>query len=315
MKDRSFISLLLFILLLVLATELRPKPAPVVVLPIDVDQVQQSGAVGEQFWVLKTHGKARFDMILMGDSRVYRGLSPQAMESVLAGTRILNFGYSGGGLDPVMYAAAEGKLDPGSTHMSIVLGVTPLTLTPYAARNQHYLQELNRPADYIFLRLYWLPLVHSLETLDVSDITRAVHGSPLRVQGGYYQEFHNDGWIASWTIPEDPYRTLPSFRDIFSQTPVSSQLVQELIDQTRTWVAAGIRVYAFRVPSSPALVALEDQISGFDEAAFTEKFEAAGGTWFAIHLEPYHSYDGSHLTKQSALQLSVDLAMLIKQQR
>jgi hypothetical protein len=314
-KDRSFISLLLFIPLLVLAAELRPKPAPVVVLPIDVDQVAQSGAVGEQFWVLKTHGRARFDMVLMGDSRVYRGLSPQAMESILSGTRILNFGYSGGGLDPVMYAAADGKLDPGSDHKSIVFGVTPLTLTPYAARNQHYLQELSRPADYVYLRLYWLPLVHSLETLDVSDLTRAVHASPSQTQAGYYQEFHNDGWIASWTIPEDPYRTLPSFRDIFSQTPVSQSLVQELMDQTRTWVAAGIRVYAFRVPSSPAMVALEDQISGFDEAAFVAQFQAAGGIWFSIPLEPYHSYDGSHLTKQSALQLSIDLANLIKQVR
>jgi hypothetical protein len=252
-------------------------------------------------------------MVLMGDSRVYRGLSPKAMKSVLSDYRILNYGYSGGGLNTVMFKAAEPRLDPKSDQKSIVLGVTPLALTPYAGKNEHYLQELNRPSDYIFLRLYWLSLVHLFESIDFRDISEAFFGSQTtRMQGGYYQEFHDDGWIASWSVPEDPYRTLPSFRDIFSQTPVSQKYIQELVEQTRLWNAQGINVYAFRMPSSQAMVALEDQMSGFDEADFIEQFMSAGGIWFSIPLEPYHSFDGSHLTKQAAQQLSVDLAKLIK---
>jgi hypothetical protein len=313
-KERSFISLVLFIPFLVLAIALKPRPVPVVVLPISSDQVHEGGAAGERFWVLKTHGNAKFDMVLMGDSRVYRGLSPEAMESVLSDYRIFNFGYSGGALDRVMFAAAERRLDPRSEHPSIVFGVTPLALTPYAARNDHYLQELNRPADYIYLRLYWLPLVHSLEALDIRTIPNVFTGdSKIRMPGGYYQEFHDDGWIASWSIPEDPSRTLPSFRDIFSRTPVSPRLVQDLMEQTRLWTSRGIRVYAFRVPSSPGMVELESQMSGFDEAGFIEQFEDVGGTWFSIPLEPYHSFDGSHLVKQSAQKLSVDLAKLIQE--
>jgi hypothetical protein len=313
LKDRSFISLVLFFPFLLLAVALKPRPIPVVVLPISSDQVRQSGAAGERFWVLKTHGKTRYDMILMGDSRVYRGLSPEAMESILTDYQIFNFGYSGGGLDPVMYAAAERRLDPGSDHKAIVFGVTPLALTPDAGKNEHYLQELNRPADYVFLRLYWLPLVHALEPLDIRSIPNVFTGdNKLQVQGGYYQEFHDDGWIASWSFPEDPYRTLPSFRDIFSRTPVSQTLIDELVKQTRLWNSRGIDVYAFRVPSSQAMVELENQMSGFDEAAFVEQFTSAGGIWFSIPLEPYHSFDGSHLTKQAAQQLSVDLAKLIQ---
>jgi hypothetical protein len=313
LKDRSFISLVLFFPFLALAVALKPRPVPVVVLPISADQARQGGAAGERFWVLKTHGKARFDMILMGDSRVYRGLSPEAMETILSNYRIFNFGYSGGGLDPMMYAAAERRLDPRSDHKSIVFGVTPLALTPYAAKNEHYLQELNRPSDYVFLRLYWLPLVHALEALDIRSIPNVFTGdSKARMQVGYYQEFHDDGWIASWSIPEDPYRTLSSFRDIFSQTPVSQKLVQELMEQTRLWTADGIKVYGFRIPSSQVMVTLEDQMSGFDETVFIEQFKSAGGIWYSIPLEPYHSFDGSHLTKQAAQQLSVDLAKLIQ---
>jgi hypothetical protein len=313
LKDRSLISILLFIPLLLLAIALKPRPAPVVVLPISADQARQGGAAGERFWTLKTHGKTRYDMILMGDSRVYRGISPAAMETILPDYRIFNFGYSGTGLDSRMAAAAERRLDPKSDRKSIVLGVTPLGLTPYAARDDHYLQELNRPADYVFLRLYWLPLVRSFEALDLRNIPNLFTGDArLRSQAGYYQEFHDDGWIASWSIPEDPYRTLPSFRDIFSSSPVSPRLIQGLIDQTRQWTAQGIHVYAYRVPSSPAMVALENQMSGFDEADFVKQFEAAGGIWYSIPLAPYYSFDGSHLVKQSAQQLSLDLAKLIK---
>src|SRR5512146_2424266 len=140
LKDRSLFSLVLFFPLLVLAIALKPRPVPAIVLPTSADQARQGGAAGERFWVLKTHGKAKYDLILMGDSRVYRGLSPASMESVLTGYRIFNFGYSGGGLDRLMYAAAEKRLDPKSDRPSIVFGVTPLALTPYAARNEHYLQ-------------------------------------------------------------------------------------------------------------------------------------------------------------------------------
>jgi hypothetical protein len=313
LKERSFVSILLGIPLLILACYLRPRPVGVAVIPLSGDPVHQAGPVGERFWVLKAQAKTRFDMLLMGDSRVYRGLSPQVMETILPGYRILNYGFSGGGLNPVMYAATEQRLDPHSRQMIIVFGVTPLTLTPRAAKNEHYLQELHRPADYVFLRLYGRPLLDLFKPISLNGVSNAsLEKNPQPTKQGYYQEYHDDGWIASWMIPENIRWTLPSFRDIFSQTSVSQELVQDLMEQTRRWRERGIRVFAFRVPSSQAMVDLENQMSGFDEAAFAEQFESAGGVWLSIPLEPYHSYDGSHLVKQSAIQLSEDLANLIK---
>jgi len=312
-KDRSCLSLLISIPLLILIAALRPKPVTLVVTPFTKDPVRQSGATGERFWVLKTHGEKKYDMTLMGDSRVYRGISPKAMETVLTDVRIFNFGYSGGGLNPVMYAAAEAKLAPTSHQPSIVLGITPLSLTPHAAKNEHYLQELNRPSDYIYLRLYGLSIVKLFESIDLSGAIDHLWGDSGLGDWGYFQEFHEDeGWIASWNVPENQQWTLPSYRDLFSKTQVSEQLVQELMDQTRQWREQGIRVYAFRVPTGDEMVALENRMSGFDETAFIEQFQDAGGTWFSFPQDLYYSYDGSHLIKQSALDFSVDLAELIK---
>jgi hypothetical protein len=95
LKNRTLICVCLSIPLLILGSLLRPEETAI--LPFSYDPMHTTGAVSERFWVMKAQGMSRYDMILMGDSRVYRGLSPQAMEEVLPGERILNFGFSGGG--------------------------------------------------------------------------------------------------------------------------------------------------------------------------------------------------------------------------
>jgi hypothetical protein len=62
-----------------------------------------------RYWVVKTHIQKNYDIILLGDSRVYRGISPSTMEQSMQGVRILNFGYSGGGLNQYMYEEADNK--------------------------------------------------------------------------------------------------------------------------------------------------------------------------------------------------------------
>jgi hypothetical protein len=315
-RERSASSAVVGVVLILLVSALRPRPPAITVVPLSYDPVHQLGAASERFWVLKAQGTAHYDMVLMGDSRVYRGLSPEAMEGVLQGYRILNYGFSGGGLNAEMYGAAEARLDPHSTRKSIVLGITPLTLTIRAEQNNHFDLEMQRPPDYVFMHLYWLPLLDSLAPLSAQDFSAAQADQPgPSQQPGYYLEFHDDGWVASYTVPEDPLSALPSYQEIFAQTPVSDRLVQELVNQTRQWTQRGIQVYAFRVPSSPAMVALEDRMSGFDEVGLEKALEAAGGIWFDLPLAPYHSYDGSHLTKQSAEALSIELAKLIKLRR
>ncbi len=258
-----------------------------------------------------------YDMILLGDSRVYRGVSPQKMETVLEGYRIFNYGYSAGGLNDVIYQAAERRLDPASQKKTIILGVTPASLRLSSAQNAQYTEELNRPYDEVLLYRYFLPVVdffspvkpqYVIDTL--SNMTQTAENGDNE---GYFVEFYDDGWVASWLIPEDPSRLLPHFNDMFQKTKVDNGLIEDLFEQTRSWRDQGINVFAFRVPSSVQMVELENKLSGFDEAAFAEGFENAGGIWIDIPTEPYHSFDGSHLEKQSAIQLSLDLAHALEE--
>jgi hypothetical protein len=129
----------------------------------------------------------------------------------------------------------------------------------------------------------------------------------------FYQEFHDDGWMATWTVPAEPSREVARYRGIFSGTQVSTELIEALVEQTVRWTQQGVFAIGFRPPTTDAMQALEDKLSGFDENGFIRLFEGAGGRWIRIPSGLYESYDGSHLDKESAIGLSKDLAVSIRQ--
>ena len=51
---------------------------------------------------MKTFSRGPWDIVVMGDSRVLRGVSPGAMEAALPGCRVFNFAYNSGSLTPEM---------------------------------------------------------------------------------------------------------------------------------------------------------------------------------------------------------------------
>jgi hypothetical protein len=282
------------------------------------------------FWLMKTHGVKNVDMILLGDSRTYRGLSPQEMQTVLADYRILNFGYSAGGLNPTIYHEGEAKLDPRSEKRTVVLGITPSTLMPVSAPNLDFLQwKFNDPLE-VSLALKLFPLYRFLYPIDPSEFISPVAASSL------HEEYHDDGWVASWSdaaflekrgAVKDAV-AFPTFAATLGGSRVvpapgspgslrqgdgvSAALVEALMRQTNQWVEQGIRVFGFRLPTDPGVRERENASSGFDEGAFVKAFEAAGGVWIDVPLQPYHTTDGSHLDRDSALLLSRDLAERIR---
>lgn len=272
----------------------------------------------ERFWALKTFAKPEFDMVIMGDSRTFCGVSPDAMNTILPDYRILNFGYSLGGLNSTMYSEASSKLDPRSEKKGIVLGVTPSSLTEETTDNAAFLEKRAMSREYVYLLTNLYPVMDLFSPLKPDEML------PLKLKNmlrrffkkenteRHYREFHDNGWSATWRVPENPTKYLKAFRDRFLEYKVSANLAQGLMKQTMKWVEQGVHVYAFRVPSSKEMETLENELSGFDERSFSSKFEAVGGIWFSFPVEEYHSHDASHLEKSSAIQLSTDLATCIK---
>ena len=94
LKNKTYITVILSLFLILILGLILPKQNTV--------KTQL-----ERFWLKKTFSDKNYDIVIMGDSRTYRGVSPQAMQQILTNYKILNFAYSNGGLNNFMFGEAE----------------------------------------------------------------------------------------------------------------------------------------------------------------------------------------------------------------
>lgn len=262
--------------------------------------------IGDRFWAQKTFAPEDYDMVIMGDSRVYRGVSPETMETQLPGLKILNFAYSNGGLNPEMFEMAEKKISKKSQVKLIVLGVSPNCLTGYTQTNEQFRQEKNRPREELFERLYLNGMLYYFSATTPEAIRDQLKKKPT---GSYYlNEYRANGYVASEKFPTDTLEAIPSYISDFTNYKVDEHYVGDLIKQVKTWNNQGIKVVGFRTPVSAPLRALEDTMGLFNEAVLSARFTEAGGHWIDFNPNLYKTYDGSHLNRISAVKLSEDLA-------
>lgn len=294
LKDRTANVLIISALLALLVAWLRPP---------FTDPLLRTQAGWNRFWAEKTHATLEaHDLILLGDSRLYRGVSPEAMQRQLPGLSILNFGYSSGGLNTEIFAEADKRLKDSGI---VVLAITPWSLTESACRNEHFHEELYRPRWERFERRYLGPLVQGFAPFPPAEIYRQLRGEQPAQR--YTQQFHPGGWVASDKQPGDPAEALPQYRSELQQEQVSPLRVQQLLAQVPVWRARGLSVFAFRPPSTPAMEALEDELSQLNYKDLVHDLTAASAIWIETHSGPYRSYDGSHLDAASAERFSEEL--------
>ena len=273
-----------------------------------------SGINEGDYWLLKTNSAAIHDIVLVGDSRIKEGVSPEAMNAILPSRKILNFAYDAVGLDREYLREAESKLNPASPQRLIVIGLTPRALTESAAYQNSFINQTNgtkvTPHTGSFGRAFFAAFANPfLAENENAPFFSAGTGDCEN------HEFFADGWAAVTKYPEKPLATLEVYRRFFAELDkVSPRLLKELVDCVATLTARGIRVVAFRVPAYKALADVENNLSGYDEAALSEQLKHAGAEYLSFDRERYRYFDGSHMQKDSALKFSVDLAHALEKQ-
>jgi hypothetical protein len=269
--------------------------------------LKAQGVPRARFWTEKSQKGPDFDLVVAGDSRTYRGVSPRAMQEVLSEQRIMNFGFSGVAFTPMYLDAATRLLGPDAKQPTIVLGITPIALTRKSADSNSYLSHLYMTPLRSWLRVQVGSLSEYLRTISNPVVFWRSLRNP---EHGYFEVYYTDGWVSARKVPEDPGEAIEAYLDAYDQNRVDPAILSELYNWVRNARATGIRVYGLRVPTSPAMVELERARSGFEENRFVADFSAAGGIWLPF-INRYHSYDGSHLREDSAQVFSRDLAEAI----
>jgi hypothetical protein len=298
---RTYIAIGLSALLIGLVALLRP--------PDDGSETRARAGI-DRYWLIKAKNPNKYNIIVLGDSRIYRGISPYTLEEQLQGMKAFNLGFSSGGLNKEMFKAAEKMLDKDSPHKILLLGVTPWALTDESAQNVLFRQESHRPWSAVVERIYLYDYI--VDFYPYEFVTALKNRAKSKVK--YDSKYHDNGWVSSRKIPEDTTEALQPYQEQLEQFKTSQILTNELVDQVRQWNKEGIKVYAFRPPTTQAMQDLEQRLSGFDQEAFITAFEQAGGVWINLDRSQYHSYDGSHLNDTSAVRLTGHVATVIKHQ-
>jgi len=99
-----------------------------------------SGLDPDEFWIRKAFTEDKYDLILAGDSRVYRGLSPKVMNETFTRLKIFNYGFSGNGYNRQYLDAISKIIDSNSSMPAIILGITPMSLTEGSSKRNDFLQ-------------------------------------------------------------------------------------------------------------------------------------------------------------------------------
>lgn len=262
------------------------------------------------FWSSKVHGSEKYDIVIVGDSRVYRGVSPEVMERIITRARIFNFGFSSAQLETTLLDAAVRRLDPSGRRI-IVLGITANSLT--GQENLHYLGILRRSRDSVLADTKFFQIRLALRNFDINDIATIFPWSDSKnhISTNYIETYHPEsGWVASsYRIETGFAKTLKSYRDNMVQHPVSADSISNLIKWIVNKRAEGYLVVVTSVPSSTEMEDLEALWPGYSKKDLVSKFEMCGIPYIDNYNNAdYHSYDGSHLEEHGAERFSYDLA-------
>ena len=293
MKERVITILPILLLCIVTLGFLRPETT------------ESNASIIKRFWIVKTHTKKKYNLLICGDSRTYRGVSPDFMEEILSEFSIFNFGFSSGSFSPFMLDQIEKKLDFNAPVKVLYLGITPYSLTPKASRDGHIKQELARKKEEIIEALYLDPVKRFFEPYEINWDKKS--DSVI-----YIQEYKNNGWVATTKIPPNPREALAIYVKDFEDNTVSAQMIDNLIIKVREWSLKNVRVFATRPPTTKEMIELENRLSGFNEGEFVKRFKEAGGIWLKMNHSQYTSFDGSHLDIPSSISFSKDIATLIE---
>ncbi|MCX6351426.1 MAG: hypothetical protein NTX03_06165 [Bacteroidetes bacterium] len=259
-----------------------------IVLPMLPSSPMQADA----FWANKTNQTQTYDGVIIGDSRVYRGLNPQVL-----GNNFFNFAFSSAGLSEDYILGAKKLLNPSGKRI-LIIGVSVNSFTTSALKNEQLstLKKLS-PKD-VWIRENLYPF---LSYFDYYNLT-ALKSSFKKEY--YYNTYHKNGWMASSKIPIDSTGALASYQQQFASEKFETAAYKNFLKTISQLTKEGFICMGLKMPTTIALSNLEDKFYPEFSTKSKADFKAAGGYWIDANPTQYHSYDGSHLDSLEARKIS-----------
>lgn len=281
----------------------------------------QLASAPDWYWRMKVEWKNEANIVLAGDSRVYRGLDPHVFDQYLPHLKTVNFGFSSVRWSLAYLDKVSDVLKSHGKERWIVLGVSPPSLRPAAntkdtgfendgfgnalknSNESRLSAGFERRLASILLGLRRLPLDYWW-----ARMTGKASEFALIPENQYLQRFELSGWVASDYVKRDSGQYVKKFSRNGGDTRFDQETYARLLGAVRSWRRAGIGVIAFRPPVPASTLEFEINVLEYQEQRIAADMRSAGATWVDIDITDYISYDGSHVESDSARKLSLRLA-------
>ncbi len=299
-SDRTVRTLILTVILIAIMGLSRPD--------------RDHGLYPSEYWARKAGWEQCADMVLAGDSRVLSALSPIEMQRYFPGTRIYNYGFGGAWFSKQYMDKVEELLDAKVENKTIIMGISPHSLTKRPAETGNFYEIHSMSNRDRFMHIHFAALMRFFDPLSFSA---AIDGTfPSLAESHTERTFFADGWIAVHKEPSSKKHAIRKYAGFYEERVVDPCNIENIVKYVKKWTSQRIKVYGFIPPTCPEMYELEAAVSGLDEQYFINRFETAGGIWINIDPAAYHSFDGSHLQDDAALQLTRDfVAEMMKLQK
>ena len=258
----------------------------------------------DSFWAHKVNLVDKFDIVYTGDSRVYRGVDPETVESIVR-LKGFNYGFSSADLDSVLIDRAASYLSARGNRI-LVIGLSANSFVERSSSEENaHLNSLLRISDFdLWMRENWYPHLTCFDHRAVSDLYKYLKHEH------YDESYHvNTGFAASDKSPADTSEALPLYQAEFKRAAFSARKLEAFQRCVARLQKQKITVVLMRMPVTHAMQVLEAKHAPALEdywhfAEFHDQHTFKG--WGA-----YTTYDGSHLNSASAHKFSRDLGVYL----
>ena len=272
--------------------------------------VYKSGVPEPLFLDQKVNPDKPCDIVVMGDSRVMRGIVPKEIDAE-SSLSSLNFGFRSAPLNKSFLESGLALVGNDKTsNRAVVLGISPNAFTATSAEDNGF-ESAKKSSNKLWKQtpIWYYNIQRQLSPLSLTETINIVRG---HTSNGLFEKHHADGWIESNLVPPNKKQALPFYRVRF----IGNQVTQEIIDESLEFVEqtskSGVTVFGFWPPVSDEMKAIEDEQSGFDYPKYIAEFENRGGVWLVPDASDVEAYDASHLGPESARLFSSRLGELIR---
>lgn len=264
----------------------------------------------ESFWANKVTADSSYDLVAVGDSRVYRGIDPEEIEAQylkIKGSKIkaFNFGFSSAGLEPYILEKAKALLRQGGKRI-LLIGISPNSFIESSQENGHLRKVESQDVKDLWIKKHIYPELSIFRRYAISDFVKYKH------KEFYLEKFNlNSGFVGSGKLPYDSTAAINQYYKQLKANKIDTFAVRVFLETLQALKSEGIRIVAIRIPTTERMRILEDKLTdNFCQDLFN-KIEAEGIECIKVHDSKIHSYDASHLDEKSAKLLSIKIADLI----